>query len=222
MTTSGVYLSLPIRHFVNGGAFRASSAGRVSTETASLGFEFTSQPPTLRLHDRLSTDPEEMRSSRGIATSLAAVPQPFGGVRWWFDCPRCCRRCATLYLPRAESAFGCRRCYGLKYASQQTDCADRMHRRAAAVCRRLGLSREAAWGDRPPWLPTQTTENALANLPASRSSVERLQRAPRRMVAVRVRSTLQASVWPGAYLKVTARTGRVVIPRAPIEPVDHP
>jgi hypothetical protein len=47
---------------------------------------------------------------------LHSTPLNFGGVRWWFSCPRCRRRCAKLYLPRA-SAFLCRKCHNLTYES---------------------------------------------------------------------------------------------------------
>lgn len=49
---------------------------------------------------------------------LHSTPLNFGGVRWWFSCPRCGRRCAKLYLPRA-SAFLCRMCHDLTYESCQ-------------------------------------------------------------------------------------------------------
>jgi hypothetical protein len=47
---------------------------------------------------------------------LATTPQPFGGRRWWFVCPRTGRRAEKLYLPNGaftfrdtELAFGGRR-----------------------------------------------------------------------------------------------------------------
>jgi hypothetical protein len=49
--------------------------------------------------------------------------QPFGGRRWWFNCPafrdgrHCGRRCSKLYLPPGGRVFACRRCYNLTYAS---------------------------------------------------------------------------------------------------------
>jgi hypothetical protein len=49
---------------------------------------------------------------------LHPTPLNFGGVRWWFCCPGCRRRCAKLYLPRA-SAFRCRLCHDLSYQSCQ-------------------------------------------------------------------------------------------------------
>jgi hypothetical protein len=41
----------------------------------------------------------------------------FGGVRYWFNCPSCWRRCAKLYLPPGGLYFRCRLCYHLTYES---------------------------------------------------------------------------------------------------------
>ena len=39
----------------------------------------------------------------------------YGGTRWWFECPKCQRRCAKLYEKRDN--FYCRMCLNLEYAS---------------------------------------------------------------------------------------------------------
>ncbi len=47
----------------------------------------------------------------------------FGGVRWWFSCPRmldgemCGRRVSKLYRPPGSRYFACRRCLDLTYES---------------------------------------------------------------------------------------------------------
>jgi hypothetical protein len=49
----------------------------------------------------------------------------FGGLRWWFSCPRmldgeeCGRRVGTLYRPPGGRYFACRHCLGLTYESCQ-------------------------------------------------------------------------------------------------------
>ncbi len=49
----------------------------------------------------------------------------FGGVRWWFSCPRivdgeeCGRRVGKLYRPPGSQTFACRRCLDLTYESCQ-------------------------------------------------------------------------------------------------------
>lgn len=42
----------------------------------------------------------------------------YGGVRWWFTCPSCGRRCGKLYKPPG-ARFACRHCHGLAYTSAQ-------------------------------------------------------------------------------------------------------
>jgi len=49
--------------------------------------------------------------------TLESMPLHFGGLRWWFLCPRCSRRCAKLYL--LDGRFACRVCQGLAYTSQR-------------------------------------------------------------------------------------------------------
>lgn len=43
----------------------------------------------------------------------------FGGVRYWWGCPRCGNRCKKLYLPPGARQFACRGCHNLTYASAQ-------------------------------------------------------------------------------------------------------
>lgn len=71
------------------------------------------------------------------------LPLPFGGARPWWLCPRCSRRCATLYFFTADPSLACRQCHGLKYNSQRI----RPHLRAklqasklrARLCCGLGM-----------------------------------------------------------------------------------
>ena len=51
------------------------------------------------------------------AVHLRPTPHRFGGLRWWFACPGCWRRCAKLYLPGQASLFLCRICHDLIYTS---------------------------------------------------------------------------------------------------------
>lgn len=60
----------------------------------------------------------------------------FGGVRYWFGCPRCGRRVAVLYL-RARG-FACRGCNRIAYASQSGDEIDRTWRKQAKLEQLLG------------------------------------------------------------------------------------
>jgi len=50
---------------------------------------------------------------------LTTTPQPFGGQRWWFICPRTGRRTAKLYLPDGALTFASRQAYRLAYQCQR-------------------------------------------------------------------------------------------------------
>src|SRR5664279_1359170 len=61
---------------------------------------------------------------------LETTPQPLGGRRWWFLCPRTGRRAAKLYLPNGALTFASRQAYRLAYRSQRETTYDRALRRA--------------------------------------------------------------------------------------------
>lgn len=60
-----------------------------------------------------------------VTVGSEATPTPFGGRRWWFNCPfyvrgrPCNRRAGKLYLPPGARDFGCRTCHALTYRSTQ-------------------------------------------------------------------------------------------------------
>jgi hypothetical protein len=70
--------------------------------------------------------------------SLTTSRPPFGGIRWWFRCPRTYRRVRVLHLPLGGRHFWSRRAHRLAYASQRETIHDRAQRRAAKLCKRLG------------------------------------------------------------------------------------
>jgi hypothetical protein len=43
----------------------------------------------------------------------------FGGVRWWFTCPTCHRRCRKVYYAPQLWRFGCQHCLRLGYGCQR-------------------------------------------------------------------------------------------------------
>ena len=51
-----------------------------------------------------------------IAVTLTTTSPRYGGARWWYVCPDCGGRKASLYLH--NESLCCRRCSGLHYASQ--------------------------------------------------------------------------------------------------------
>jgi hypothetical protein len=69
---------------------------------------------------------------------LEATPQPFGGRRWWFVCPRVGRRTTKLYLPDGELTFASRQAYRLADACQREQPHHRAWRRACKLRGKLG------------------------------------------------------------------------------------
>jgi hypothetical protein len=70
--------------------------------------------------------------------TLEAVPQPFGGVRWWWRCSGCGSKRRSLYLVPNALVVRCRRCFRLGYLSQRLGRFDRLTLNARALGEELG------------------------------------------------------------------------------------
>ena len=55
--------------------------------------------------------------SRSLALAVTTTLQPLGGVRRWWRCPDCRRRCRVLVIPMPESAVGCRVYLPVRYVT---------------------------------------------------------------------------------------------------------
>ena len=77
-----------------------------------VDYRVSALPATLHL----SFDREGLAIQQDI--QLVSTEPNYGGVRWWFLCPKCDRRVSRLYLPtRGCFRFFCRLCYDLTYES---------------------------------------------------------------------------------------------------------
>jgi hypothetical protein len=111
-----------------------------------------------RTRDR--TDPE--RTVRYRVDLVSTVPT-FGGLRWWFRCPRTGGRVSKLYLPRGGWHFWSRAAYRLGYACQREGTWDRRCRRSSKLHRALGG--DGDWNKplpKPKWMRRRTYERKLA------------------------------------------------------------
>ena len=103
---------------------------------------------------------------------LETTPQPFGGRRWWFVCPRTGRRADKLYLPNGAFTFAARQAYRLAYRSQREAPHDRALRRAFKLRSKLGA--DGGIGDyvpKPKWMRWPTYDRKLEEIsPPRRSS----------------------------------------------------
>jgi hypothetical protein len=103
---------------------------------------------------------------------LETTPQPFGGRRWWFICPRTGVRAAKLYLPNGAFTFASRQTYRLVYHSQREAPHDRALRRAFKL--RANSERKAAsattFRNRSGCAGRPTTGSSRKSMPPRRSS----------------------------------------------------
>lgn len=58
-----------------------------------------------------------LRRRRGVRLQITTTAQPFGGVRRWWRCPHCDRRCRILLAPEPDSSLACRVCWDARYLS---------------------------------------------------------------------------------------------------------
>jgi hypothetical protein len=106
---------------------------------------------------------------------LVSTQPPFGGLRWWFLCPRLNRRVRKLYLPLGARHFRSREAYRLAYPSQRETAYDRAMRRVHKLYLRLGG--DPADGEHPkkPKRMRWTTYNRLIDqLAAAERAVDEM------------------------------------------------
>jgi len=149
-------LVLTITSFVGAG-LRVGLKGNASLTFGNRGDPFTvsididatdPQLPYLQLRHARRTCPALPES---YCVHLEMTAQQFGGVRWWFRCPRTHRRCRKLFLPLGGHQFWSRYAYGLGYASQREDARGRAQQQAVKIYAALGGDRH--WMDGPPPKP---------------------------------------------------------------------
>lgn len=96
----------------------------------------------------------EAEEALGIRGELVTTRPQFGGVRYWYQCPRCWRRVRVLYAyaARGRERFSCRRCQGLRYYAHNESRPERLHRRARKLYRRAGSPDGAEPWQKPKWM----------------------------------------------------------------------
>jgi hypothetical protein len=159
-------------------------------ETASMGFQ--SEVREESGHVQLcwtSTDQRtgETRQCENRIT-LTTRPQPFGGRRWFFICPRTGESATKLHLPSGACTFASRKAYRLGYRSQRESPRDRSLSRAFDLRRKIGG--EGGIGGsiaKPKGMHRRTFERAMEKIYAAEEIVDahcdlllaRLKRSPR-------------------------------------------
>jgi hypothetical protein len=104
---------------------------------------------------------------------LETTPQPFGGRRWWFLCPRTGVRVAKLYLPNGAYTFASRQAYRLAYRSQREAPYDRALRRAFKLQSKLGA--DCGVGDyipKPKGMRWRTYDRLLKQIESAEQTID--------------------------------------------------
>lgn len=70
----------------------------------------------------------------GVRIPISRTPGPFGGMRNWFLCPQCDRRCVLLY----GDTYVCRICARGRYRSEHSSPQQRRFLQALKTRRKLG------------------------------------------------------------------------------------
>jgi hypothetical protein len=139
---------------------------RTGEQSGSISYEAYLRQKTgrVRLYYTTTRRDGERRES-DYTIELETSPQPFGGRRWWFICPRTGVRAAKLYLPNGAYTFASRRAYRLAYRSQRETPYDRALRRAFKLQRKLGS--DGGIGDyipKPKWMRWRTYDRKLEEI----------------------------------------------------------
>jgi hypothetical protein len=110
---------------------------------------------------------EKRKSDYTIA--LQTTPQPFGGRRWWFVCPRSGDLVAKLHLPNGAHAFASRQAHRLGYRSQRESARDRARSRTQNLRCKLGGSMNLMEPIpmKPKWMRWRTYDRKVARIKTS-------------------------------------------------------
>jgi hypothetical protein len=137
--------------------------------SADIGYEADMRDPDhawLRLQ-YAQTRWDGTRTAHDYRVTLTTTVPPFGGVRWWFLCPRTARLATKLYLPPGAERFASRRAFRMAYESQRDKPLFRAQAREARVVRKLGAVYEhpdTPTPPRPKWMRHKTYDRLCAEL----------------------------------------------------------
>lgn len=104
------------------------------------------------------------RDVKGVTWHSATTTKcNFGSERFWFYCPNCDRRAASIFV--VGPPFRCRVCLRLTYQSQRQRYGDRVLARSVRISRRLGGTTDAfSFASKPKGMHSRTYERLLEEL----------------------------------------------------------
>jgi hypothetical protein len=142
-------LKLDLHHLIRNSFFRPSatvtgsltwtdiSSGQLR---AAIGYEahLGDEHGWVRLRYTTTNHWSGEKTQHDYRVELTTTPQPFGGRRWWWVCPRRGDLVSKLYKPNAAGIFASRKAHRLAYRSQRQTPHDRALSQAFKRRRRLG------------------------------------------------------------------------------------
>lgn len=118
------------------GAFSWHWTSNYGERVGSVGVRVASDPERVILTYQWTPYNSEPRHVE-CSLQIERTPCNYGGVRPWFRCPSCGRRCAVVYYGAPGGRYACRRCVRVAYLSQCEDESGRLWRRQRKVERKL-------------------------------------------------------------------------------------
>ncbi len=112
----------------------------VWSEVATIGYEahMGQESGWARLHYTTTDHWSGKKTHHDYRIKLAITPQPFGGRRWWWVCPRRGDLVSKLYKPNGRDRFASRKAHNIAYRSQRQSPQDRAISQAFKRRHRLG------------------------------------------------------------------------------------
>jgi hypothetical protein len=149
-------LKLDLHHLIRTGYFRldATVTGSLTwtdthsgKQTASIGYEahMDEESGWVRLRYTTTNHWTDQQTQHDYRVQLTTTPQPLGGRRWWWVCPRRGDLVSKLYKPSGGALFASRKAHRLAYRSQRQSPYDRAISQAFKRRHRLGA--EGGIGD---------------------------------------------------------------------------
>ncbi len=119
---------------------------RTGEVAATIGYDANLVDPAdawIRLYYATTIQRTGEKRYNNYLIRLECTRPNYGGLRWWFICPKTSRRVRVLYLPPSGgTVFACRQAWGLAYHSQRISPEDRADERSLKARKRL-------WGKGP-------------------------------------------------------------------------
>lgn len=109
---------------------------------ASVGYEanLIGERGWVRLHYTTTDYWTGEKTRHDYRVEVVTTPQPFGGRRWWWVCPRRGDLVSKLYQPAGGGIFASRKAHRIAYHSQRQSPRDRALNRAFKLRHRLGCT----------------------------------------------------------------------------------